>query len=131
MDMDLKLTHKHFFDYEHKQLKKEFAEVLTKCPACLSKRLVHHWEKDWFNIDRCKDCGFIFVNPRLNDKATYDFYNQTWIDNYNQSKFYERDVNDETDPDVKENIEIFDLLSSFIESHAGGGGRYWKSALEA
>ena len=97
-----------------------------------------YWTKDWFKIDKCSNCSFVFVNPRMNDKATYEFYNQEWINTYNESKFYSKTVNDDNDEDVKENVEIFNLLykninekeGNILEIGSGGVGAFLKCAIE-
>ncbi|MBR2526658.1 class I SAM-dependent methyltransferase [bacterium] len=131
-------THKYFFDYDKEELKEEFACHLAECPACGSKRINKYWTKDWFKIDRCPDCGFVFVNPRMNDKATYEFYNQEWINIYNEGKFYNKNVSDKNDADVIENIKIFELLykhleqkeGNIIEIGPGGVGAFLNCAME-
>ena len=131
-------THKFFFDYENKKLKDEFAFYMEECPCCGSKRIKKYWTKDWFKIDKCSDCGFVFVNPRMNDKATYEFYNQEWINIYNENKFYSKDVNNLNDADVRENTEIFNLLyknilskdGNILEIGPGGVGAFLKCAMD-
>lgn len=78
--------HKLIFDYDTKQLRDEFCEYLD-CPVCESCEKETAFMKDWFTFSRCLNCGMIYLNPRLNDKATYEFYNSEWNTIYNEQKF--------------------------------------------
>lgn len=78
--------HQLIFDYNTKQLRDEFCEYLD-CPVCDSSKKVTAFTKDWFTFSKCCDCGMVYLNPRLNDKATYQFYNCEWNAIYNEQKF--------------------------------------------
>ncbi len=54
---------------------------LHKCPLCASPDIQTHIEtRDYFlsgeafNIDRCRSCGFLFTNPRPEDKDLGKYY---------------------------------------------------------
>lgn len=77
-------------------------EKIKKCPLCKSKQLksylrnVRYWENDIdFNFDRCKKCGFIFVNPRPDKKSISTFYKSEsyWGINIKNNKKPKVDVN--------------------------------------
>lgn len=78
--------HKKLFDYDRGQLKSEYAEYLH-CPVCGSDSNSVYLTKDFFTFTRCTECSMVFLNPRLNDKATHEFYNSKWNSIYNEQKF--------------------------------------------
>ncbi len=78
--------HRKLFDYENMRLKSEFAEYLN-CPVCDSPVSSVHFKKDYFTFVRCSECSMVYLNPRLNDRATYEFYNSAWNAIYNEIKF--------------------------------------------
>ena len=78
--------HKKCFDQASKRLKPEVAQYID-CPVCDSARKKLFFEKDWFTFFRCEDCSMVYLNPRLNDRATYEFYNSEWNAIYNETKF--------------------------------------------
>lgn len=134
--------HKEFFDYKNQKLKDEYAHYIDECPVCGSRKFKSHMTKDWFNFDKCSDCSMVFVNPRLNDKATYAFYNSAWIDVYNESKFYSDDANSYDSVDRKENLYLLNLLNKnnnnnnikntcpeLVEIGPGGVGSLLKEAM--
>jgi 2-polyprenyl-3-methyl-5-hydroxy-6-metoxy-1,4-benzoquinol methylase len=74
------------FDPEKKALKHEYAEYID-CPVCGSSDGSVFFTKDWFTFSRCGECSMVYLNPRLNDQATYAFYNSDWNAVYNETKF--------------------------------------------
>lgn len=78
--------HKKWFDYDHRTVKREFAQYI-KCPVCDADHADLLFEKDWFTFVKCKDCSMVYLNPRLNEEATYAFYNSSWNTIYNEEKF--------------------------------------------
>lgn len=59
----------------------------TTCPWCESGALTRRMRtRDWvqgkpgvFTLDRCRDCGHVFQNPRLNQEGL-DFYYRDFYD---------------------------------------------------
>jgi 2-polyprenyl-3-methyl-5-hydroxy-6-metoxy-1,4-benzoquinol methylase len=56
-------------------------EKLTQCPVCKSNSFQHFLNvKDYsvtqetFTLDQCKDCGFIFTNPRPTEEGIGKYY---------------------------------------------------------
>jgi len=101
--------HKEIFDYQSHQLKDKYSEYI-KCPVCDSDNYNIKYKKDWFVFSECKKCGFTYLNPRLNEKGTYSFYDSEWNQIYNRRKFYAE--NDTTKTDEKRNIENLKLIQS-------------------
>ena len=54
----------------------------TECPACAGSGIRHFAEIRHFQYDRCGDCGFVFANPAPSDRASSEFYNSPFYDNY-------------------------------------------------
>jgi SAM-dependent methyltransferase len=69
-------------------LKEEVSEFVD-CPLCGSKKFHKFWVKDGFTYVRCQDCQFVYLNPKLNESATLEFYNGAWTNLYNQRKFFQ------------------------------------------
>jgi 2-polyprenyl-3-methyl-5-hydroxy-6-metoxy-1,4-benzoquinol methylase len=78
--------HALLFDYQTKSIKLQYAEKVN-CPVCDSTRSDLYFEKDWFQYVQCQDCSMVFMNPRLNQEATYAFYNSEANAIYNETKF--------------------------------------------
>lgn len=55
---------------------------LASCPACESRRLGRFATIRSFAHNRCRDCGFTFVNPIPPDSVLYSFYNSPFYANY-------------------------------------------------
>lgn len=79
--------HKFYFNYDNREMKADVAQF-TDCPVCGSTAVEQTFAKDWFKFSKCKKCEMVFLNPRLNDEATYRFYDSEWNDIYNEAKFY-------------------------------------------
>ena len=99
--------HKLVFDYDTRQLRNEFCEYID-CPVCDSHEKETAFMKDWFTFSRCLNCGMVYLNPRLNDKATYQFYNSEWNAIYNEKKFDA--VSTSTTADDKINYSNLELI---------------------
>lgn len=82
----LREQHKLLFDYDKKTIKEEYAQY-TDCPVCGENDLSPLFEKDWFRYVRCRNCSMVYMNPRLTDAATHQFYNSEANAIYNESKF--------------------------------------------
>ena len=82
----LAAQHRQVFDAEKQTLKAEAAEYID-CPVCDSADKSLYFTKDWFQFSKCNACGMVYLNPRLTEQATYDFYNSDWNAIYNETKF--------------------------------------------
>lgn len=103
--------HRQWFDYDRREIKAEYAEFIP-CPVCNSTRLSPYLEKDFFKFNRCDDCSMVFLNPRLNVRATYAFYNSEWTAIYNEQKFVGVSESTKVDNSINQrNIEL-------IQTHA-------------
>lgn len=78
--------HRQVFDPERKVLRDEIAQHIP-CPVCDSWDATLEFTKDWFTFSRCTECSMVYLNPRLTEQATYDFYNSPWNAIYNETKF--------------------------------------------
>ena len=75
-------------------LKEEMSEF-TDCPLCASKEFRNLWIKDGFTYVKCQNCEFVYLNPRLNEDVTLEFYNGAWTNCYNQTKFFSSNDSDD------------------------------------
>lgn len=91
--------HRKCFDPERKALRPEYAEYIT-CPVCDSASSELFFEKDWFTFSRCRECAMVYLNPRLNEQATYAFYNSQWNAIYNETKFDEVSTSTKLDDEI-------------------------------
>lgn len=82
----LREQHALLFDEAARSLRAEYAEF-TPCPVCGGRESSVYCEKDWFRYVRCRECSMVYLNPRLNEAATHQFYNSRANEIYNQSKF--------------------------------------------
>lgn len=55
---------------------------LACCPVRGTSRSRRLFELRGFQHYRCRDCGFIFVNPRLNDEGARHYYNSPYYRHY-------------------------------------------------
>lgn len=78
--------HRQVFDQGSRALKQEAAEYID-CPVCDSFDRSLLFTKDWFTFSKCNQCSMVYLNPRLTEQATYDFYNSDWNAIYNETKF--------------------------------------------
>lgn len=86
LDDALKEVHQKWFDYKTCSLKPEYAEYIS-CPVCGSGESRPYFEKDYFRFVQCKKCSMVFLNPRPNVEAAYEFYNSPWTSIYFEQKF--------------------------------------------
>jgi len=82
----LRAQHEQLFDYDRETIKEEYAQY-TDCPVCGQNDASLLFEKDWFRYVRCRNCSMVYLNPRLTDVATHQFYNSEANAIYNESKF--------------------------------------------
>jgi len=126
--------HQLFFDYDKQTLKTEYAEYID-CPVCGSSRRSAFLEKDWFHFVRCADCSMVYTNPRLNESATYLFYNSEWTYAYNEEKFFaDNDAGSVADEDTIADLRSIEGLigngnrGRLLEIGPGGRGTFLRSA---
>jgi 2-polyprenyl-3-methyl-5-hydroxy-6-metoxy-1,4-benzoquinol methylase len=112
----LREEHKKLFDYENKNLKREFAEYVN-CPTCESSDSTLWFDKDFFKHVRCNDCSMVYLNPRMNDAATISFYNGSVNSIYNETKFDEESCSTELDDEI--NLGNLRLLQNFRKEQKG------------
>jgi 2-polyprenyl-3-methyl-5-hydroxy-6-metoxy-1,4-benzoquinol methylase len=93
--------HRKCFDQHRKALRPEYAEYID-CPVCDSSNKELFFEKDWFTFSRCRDCAMVYLNPRLNEQATYAFYNSDWNAIYNETKFDEVSSSTRLDDEINQ-----------------------------
>jgi SAM-dependent methyltransferase len=112
----LREQHALLFDYKTKSIKAQFAEAVN-CPVCDSNRAALFFEKDWFQYVQCQDCAMVYMNPRLNQAATYAFYNSDVNAIYNETKFDQVSVAPSLDDRI--NLANLDLIDRF-RTRTGG-----------
>jgi len=81
--------------FEKGKLKDEFALFLKECPVCGNKKFKHLFKYDGFHYYKCKNCTFVFVNPRTNDKGCYIWYNSNYYDAALETEWF---INRQKDP---------------------------------
>lgn len=61
-----------------------FKDKQKFCPLCKSGYISPHFSIDKykikFNTDKCKDCGFIFMNPAIDDKTIKSLYSRDYFE---------------------------------------------------
>jgi SAM-dependent methyltransferase len=64
---------------------------IEKCPICDSGNIVKHLEithqQQHFSTDRCHTCGFIFMNPRFDDTANKNLYDEGYYTGKNSFSY--------------------------------------------
>lgn len=120
------------FDLNTEEMKEEF-KLEINCPVCDSSSSKIKYQKDFFKFSECNDCGMVYLNPRLNDEATYNFYNGEWTKIYNEQKF--KVEQEQNNYDDKRDIENLDLImqhkskGNLLEIGIGKG-HFLKNALK-
>lgn len=129
LDDALEEVHKKWFDYETRSLKPEYAEIIS-CPVCGSGDSKLYFEKDYFYFAQCKKCSMVFLNPRPNVEAAYEFYNSPWTTIYFEQKFLGSSDSVKTDNLINQaNIDLIERhhtarrmsKGSLLEIGIGGG----------
>ena len=106
----LREQHALLFDYETKNIKSQYAETVN-CPVCDSSRAALYFEKDWFRYVQCQDCSMVYMNPRMNQDATYAFYNSDVNAIYNETKFDQVSIEPSLDDQI--NLANLDLIDRY------------------
>jgi SAM-dependent methyltransferase len=74
------------FDPDSGELRNQ--AILDSCPACGSGRFAEKFSLYGFKYARCRACRFMFVNPRLNDQGSRDFYNSPFYNALLETEYY-------------------------------------------
>ena len=98
------------------KLKESSREELNQCPVCNSKGYKIYCIKDMFVHKQCKNCGLVYLDPKLNRQATLAFYNSEVNEIYNEKKFHTIERNA---PDDLENISNYNILRKYITNLTG------------
>lgn len=115
MSHDVKLRfalqelHKKLFNYDLREIDNQYIKEIT-CPVCDNDATAVVLEKDLFTYVRCPKCSMVYMNPRLNDAATYSFYNSEANEIYNEAKFYSENA---TEQDDKINFGNLKMINQF------------------
>jgi|LauGreDrversion4_2_1035121.scaffolds.fasta_scaffold233229_2 2-polyprenyl-3-methyl-5-hydroxy-6-metoxy-1,4-benzoquinol methylase len=107
----LRFEHSKVFE-SNGNFKETLIEHLKFCPVCQSDANKLYCVKDMFVHKQCKNCGFVYLNPRLNQAATVAFYNSEVNEIYNEIKFHSIEHSTEDD---KENLKNYELLKKHIK----------------
>ena len=132
----LEAQHRKWFDYARQTMKEEVAEHIA-CPVCDSTGGDVYFVKDMFRFERCRNCSMVFLNPRLNVRATYDFYNSEWTGIYNETKFTDGATTSEVDAEInKANLKLLAANGSRAVGEklleiGFGAGHFLRSASRA
>ena len=96
-----------------------FSEEKTACPLCDSKHLEKHWKiesyEKKFHTDRCRDCGFIFMNPAFTDETIKSLYSEDYYSGDNDYSYIDERKNE------KYGAHVWDRRIKVIKGYAGGG----------
>ncbi len=112
----LRQQHQELFDHQLQGLKPEYAEHIS-CPVCDSPDSEFLFEKDWFRQVRCCQCSMVYMNPRMNQKATHSFYNSNVNAIYNETKFDQ--ASGSTEMDDRINLGNLRLIDDFKKGKKG------------
>ncbi len=112
----LEEQHRKCFDPERRALREDAAEYID-CPVCGSDDHALAFVKDWFTFSRCNRCSMVYLNPRLTERATYDFYNSEWNAIYNETKFDMVSANTALDDEINRSN-----LDRIVRARGGTGG---------
>ncbi len=82
----------------------------VSCNYCNSNNYKVIYQKDGFNIVKCKECDFVFVNPRLTSKEILSLYNQDYFQGkgFDKSVQYEEEFNQQAE---KKDLLDWDLVT--------------------
>jgi SAM-dependent methyltransferase len=70
-----------------------FDRAVSQCPLCgsggIERRFRIERYKPSFTVDRCGSCGFMFMNPRLNDRAVRALYGEEYYTGKAEYSYYD------------------------------------------
>ncbi len=87
------------------------AHSLERCPVCEKGAFAYLFTARGFAHHRCLGCGFLFVNPRLNETGARLYYNSDYYRAY--CDFNERPINEADGPYCR---TFGDQLTAFVET---------------
>jgi 2-polyprenyl-3-methyl-5-hydroxy-6-metoxy-1,4-benzoquinol methylase len=64
--------------FEKGKINPQYELSLTECPVCNNKKFKKLFKHNRFFYYKCKQCSFVFVNPRLNNKGSSIWYNSNY-----------------------------------------------------
>ena len=64
--------------------------MLNKCSLCESENIQDLYKVKGYNVVKCKDCGFVFVNNEISKKELVELYTETY---YHNPAWYHLDKN--------------------------------------
>ena len=111
LNLALQKEHQKVMDTPRSDLFSEVAIRLNACPVCTNPNHYIYCVKDLFVHKKCKNCGFVYLDPRLNQVATVAFYNSEVNEIYNEIKFHSIE---HTTADDAENLKNYELLKKHI-----------------
>jgi SAM-dependent methyltransferase len=107
-----------------------FEEAAESCPLCSSreiseKYLIESYDLPFY-IFSCSHCGFLFMNPRFNEKAVRDFYNEDYYSgkgnySYHDERESEKHSSSVWDARIK-NIRKYKKSGNFLDIGSSFGG---------
>jgi 2-polyprenyl-3-methyl-5-hydroxy-6-metoxy-1,4-benzoquinol methylase/Zn ribbon nucleic-acid-binding protein len=104
----LREQHRAMFDPETHAIRREYAAYIS-CPVCGADDSGSLFEKDWFQYVKCQVCSMVYMNPRLNQAASYAFYNSDVNAIYNERKFDQVSVKPTLDDQINfANLNLID-----------------------
>lgn len=74
--------------FNNGQPNEEYFFYVDSCPLCNSKRLKKLFSQWGIAYFRCKECEFVFSNPRLTDKGAFRWYNSDYYNAAMQTEHY-------------------------------------------
>jgi SAM-dependent methyltransferase len=96
-----------------------FDDPAASCPLCGSERIRHRYSirryDPVFRIDRCESCGFMFMNPRLNDAAARGLYDEDYYSGKAGYSYYDERASEES------SRIVWDKRIGVIRRHVAGG----------
>jgi 2-polyprenyl-3-methyl-5-hydroxy-6-metoxy-1,4-benzoquinol methylase len=113
----LREKHQLLFDPETGRLRAQYSQH-TDCPVCEANESELLFTKDGFRHVQCRRCSMVYLNPRLNDAATYEFYNGQVNAIYNESKF--DTVSSSTRLDDEANLFNLMMIERYRETREKG-----------
>ncbi len=70
-----------------------FEEPVSNCPLCESANISHYHDitrySNHFKVDRCAECGFIFMNPRFTMETLRGFYGEDYYRGKAEYAYYD------------------------------------------
>ena len=89
--------------------KKFLSKKKTNCNFCNSEKLSIWAKKSFFKVNKCNNCGLVFVNPFLNQKGLDLFY---------KGYFKKRQVDKKS---KKQRYQQYELDKNFLLNNINGG----------